>query len=246
MPHAQRTRQAQQAQRTLLALLPCAFGRAGDFVAHGFAQTVRALGLPLDLQPIDAGAARLDRPVSVEQIHAQVVAPARAAGYGAVWLGGVSLGALGAMLYAAEREGDVDGVIAIAPYVGTRDVLADVRAAGGLNRWHARGSAVGAAGWETRLLHWLAQRSTPLIAGWGDADRFADSIELAMATVDEADRLVLPGEHDWTTWRRLWDGMLTRHGARIAPPGARIAEPGHRVTEPSHRIAQPDPRIAEP
>jgi pimeloyl-ACP methyl ester carboxylesterase len=72
----------------------------------------------------------------VQRIRDSVVAPAQARGKSRIWFAGISLGALAALSYAARHEADVAGIVLISPYPATRDILREVDAAGGLDRWH--------------------------------------------------------------------------------------------------------------
>lgn len=63
-----------------------------------------------------------------------VFAPRRP-GHDHVWVLGVSMGGLGALHYTQQHPDRVDGVIALAPYLGRRRLVAEIRDAGGLARW---------------------------------------------------------------------------------------------------------------
>ncbi|MFT3800247.1 MAG: hypothetical protein QM766_03425 [Burkholderiaceae bacterium] len=168
--------------RTLVVLMPGAYSTAEDFVTYGFFEDVRRRALPIDLIAVDAHRGYFDEGSLLERLRADVVRPARERGYARIWLVGISLGGLGAMLYEttlqderdARREADaradapdapdthdawrdrIDGIVAIAPYVGTRPVLDEVRDAGGLASWHRQ--ATDPRDWERRLLSWLQRR----------------------------------------------------------------------------------------
>jgi hypothetical protein len=200
-------------ERTLLVLLPPAFGTPQDFVGHGFVAAVRDRGLPVDV--IVAGAIAdhyLDRSV-VARLHAEVITPALARGYRSLWLGGISIGGFGSLLYRSGHE-DVDGLLLLAPYLGSRPGVNEVLRAGGLAKWQPDSAAP--RDHERDLLVWLkgvlAGDDMPqrILMGYGADDRFGPSIEL-LANALPAEQVVRrSGGHDWGTWGGLWGEMLAR------------------------------------
>jgi hypothetical protein len=199
--------------RTLLVLLPPAFGAPQDFVEHGFVAAVRARGLPVDLIVAGANADHyLDRSV-VERLHAEVIAPALARGYKSLWLGGISIGGFGSLLYRS-RHDEVEGLLLLAPYLGSRPVVNEVLRAGGLAQWQPDPKAP--RDHERELLVWLkgmlARDDVPrrLLIGYGADDRFAPSIELLADALPAAQVVRRSGGHDWETWGGLWREMVAR------------------------------------
>ena len=143
--------------RHLIAFLPGAWDVAEDFQRFGFVSQVRGRGLAADIVAVDSHVGYFNNGSIAERVRDEVVVPAREAGYRSIWLVGISLGGLGSMLYASRHPG-VDGIVALAPYLATRDVIAEVRHAGGLAAW-AQTSEPAAGDWERRLLKWLPRLS---------------------------------------------------------------------------------------
>jgi pimeloyl-ACP methyl ester carboxylesterase len=199
-------------ERVLLVLLPPAFGTAQDFVDHGFVTAVRERNLKVDV--IAAGAIAdyyLDQTV-VARLHADVIAPARARGYRRVWLGGISIGGFGSLLTLQAHTAEIEGLLLLAPYLGSRPAVNDVLRAGSFAQWQPQRAAPDDH--EQQLLAWLRgvlaapALSPPIYTGYGTQDRFAPSIEL-LANALPCGRVVrLPGEHDWATWIVLWHALL--------------------------------------
>ncbi len=198
-------------ERTLLVLLPPAFGTPGDFFEHGFIAAIRERGLPVDV--IAAGAIAdhyLDQSV-VARLHAEVIEPARARGYERVWLGGISIGGFGSLLYRARHDA-VEGMLLLAPYLGSRPVLNVVVRAGGLARWQPDMNAP--RDHEREMLAWLKNALTTadlrarIFVGYGVDDRFAPSIELLAHALPHEQVVSGAGGHEWETWAGLWREML--------------------------------------
>lgn len=197
---------------TLLVMLPGAYSAPQEFVDEGFVDELRRRRLPVDV--VIAGAKvdhYIEGPV-LERLHDEVIGPARARGARHVWLLGISLGGLFALGYAARHPGAVDGVLALAPYLGRRTLLAEVTAAGGPQAWAAGRQPQPDDLIEHAVWAWVArgQAAGPVYLGYGRDDRFADAHRLLAAQLPPDHQLAVPGGHDWPPWRALWRHWLDR------------------------------------
>ena len=214
---------------TLLVLLPGIGMAPEEFLDEGFVQAVRDAGLAADVLLVDAHLGYYNNRSVVDRLRDDVLRPARAQGYRQVWLAGISLGGLGALLY-AQQQGDVDGLLLIAPYLGERLTALDIRNAGGLKRW--RPPAAPDAEFDVVLWRWLQQqtdasstgRAVPLLLAYGLGDRFAYNAGVLAEVLPASRVFTMPGGHDWPQWRPLWRRMLE------AAPIARGGCPGPAAT----------------
>ena len=205
---------AAQRSETLLVLLPPSLSSIDDLYTHGFVDAVRQRHLPLDLLLADVTAQHVIDNTVVSILHTEVVQLARAGGYRSVWLAGISMGAFSALHYAAHHADHLAGLYLLAPYPGTGDVLAEIRAAGGAATWcqHQTSTLDERAWWQ-----WLSQESlkgewtTPVYFGTGNTDRFLNGQRLLADLLPEDRIRVLPGGHQWPTWKALWEDWLD-HG----------------------------------
>ena len=200
---------------TLLVFLPGAYSTIDEFVREGFVQEVRQRRVAADIVMADAHMAYYNKRSVVDRLEADVLVPARAAGYRSIWLVGISVGGLGALIHEEQMPGGVTGIVALAPYLGEPELTREIGKAGGLAAWQAPTGPLPLEQMETRLWRWLqvhAARQPPgapaLYLGYGTEDRFADSHRLLAAALPPQRVFTTPGGHDWAPWRRLWQQVL--------------------------------------
>jgi pimeloyl-ACP methyl ester carboxylesterase len=172
--------------------LPGAYHAAQDFVTAGFAEAARARRAALDLIFVDLELTHVGDRSALLRLRSEIVLPARAAGV-SLWLGGISLGGLFALDYAASFPDELDGLCLLAPYLGNRLITREIAQAPGLGAWR-----------------YIKNRraDSPLYLGFGAADRFAAAHALLAATLPPDCVDTIAGGHDWPTWLRLWENFL--------------------------------------
>lgn len=207
-------------------LLPGTWDYPRDFARHDFGTLALELGAPIDLIAVDAHVGYYKNRSIVTRLHEDFVAPLRASGE-SLWLVGVSLGGVGALIYAAERPGEIEGMVLFAPFLGDREVLEEIRSAGGPLAWRPP-AQIGKDDWQRRvwkyLQEWHARKgSKPAIyVAYGSNDDFADGIRLLGELLPAENVRHLPGGHDWKTWKNLWRDYLGQDlfaGCGVAAPG---------------------------
>ncbi len=203
-----------------VVLLPGRWNAPEEFGRAGFPAVLERGGVRAAVVAPDAHLGYYMRETVLERLRQDVVGPARAAGR-QVWLVGVSMGALGALLYARDHPDEVAGIVAIAPFLGDREVIDEIVSAGGLHAWEPA-QPPAADDYQRNLWLWLRQANAghagvpELFLGYGTDDRFARSAELLGARLERRRVVAEAGGHDWPTWRRLFERMVAT-GA-IGPP----------------------------
>jgi len=192
---------------TRMAWLPGAYHSAEDFESAGFAAAARTRRTPIDLIFVDPELAHVSDRSVLERLRSDIVLPARAAGV-SIWLGGISLGGLLALDYAAVHPDEIDGLCLLAPYLGNRILTAEIARAPGVGAWQP--GELAETDEERRIWRFIKTRRAdpPLHLGFGRQDRFAAAHRLAADTLPPAAVDVIEGGHDWPTWLRLWENFL--------------------------------------
>jgi pimeloyl-ACP methyl ester carboxylesterase len=188
--------------------LPGAYHAAQDFLTAGFAEAVRSRRAALDLVFVDMELAHVGDRSALQRLRTDIVLPARAAGV-PIWLGGISLGGLFALDYAASHPDELDGLCLFAPYLGNRLLTAEIARAPGLGRWQP--GELAETDEERRIWRYIKSRnadSRPLHLGFGQNDRFAEAHALLAAALPAGSVDVIAGGHEWSTWSRLWENFL--------------------------------------
>jgi len=188
--------------------LPGAYHGAQDFLAAGFAEAVRKRRLDLDLTFVDLELEHVTDRSALLRLRSDIVLPARAAGV-SIWLGGISLGGLFALDYAASYPDELDGLCLLAPYLGNRILTAEIIRAPGLAAWQP--GKLAETDEERRIWRYIKTRradSRPLYLGFGREDRFSTAHELLAKALPTDSVDVIAGGHEWSTWARLWENFL--------------------------------------
>ncbi|MDO8988752.1 MAG: hypothetical protein Q7U91_03880 [Sideroxyarcus sp.] len=206
-------------ERILLLMLPGAKNTPQQLADYGFMRELRDRGLAVDVLALDAHVDLYLDQVQIERLLHDTLDEARAHGYRRIWLLGISLGGTGAMLCATQRRAEIEGMFLLAPFLGTRGIIAEVEAAGGLRRWQA--GEIGSRDHERALLAQIrrscfeTKELPPVYLGYGSEDRYRGASILLSEHVPQNRLSVLGGGHDWETWILLWRRLLDK-----APFGA--------------------------
>lgn len=204
--------------KCLLVFLPGAGDHAERFAQEGFLEAVRARGLSVDIVSAEATLGYYTRFTITERLEADVI---NSAGYAETWLVGVSLGGAGSLTYAQRRPGQVTGVLALSPWLGSADLIREIHDAGGLEKWQSRPSE----DYERELWRWLqgvtvkGATGPELYVGWGEADRLATADALLGEVLPPERVFHSTGGHGWKTWRELFPQFLAHStfSERCAP-----------------------------
>jgi pimeloyl-ACP methyl ester carboxylesterase len=199
--------------RDLIVCLPGIGDEAADFEDRGFVDLVRTHPWAADVLLVDAHYGYYADRTLLEQLHHDVLLPAASAGYRSIWLVGISLGGLGALLYASQYQ-HIHGVVAIAPFLGTDTLVQEIVVAGGLAQWTSRITACDEIEAIWRWVHRRGQQrpsSPEIFLAFGEDDMFAEAHRLLASSLPSSHVLTRPGGHRWPVWQALWRTFLRRH-----------------------------------
>ncbi|HEV2621666.1 MAG TPA: alpha/beta hydrolase-fold protein [Frateuria sp.] len=157
--------------------------------------------------------------LAVQRLHDEILLPAHARRYDQVWLAGISLGGLGALMYDRAYPGQIDGLLLISPYLGDRPLYREIQAAGGLGRWQPGPErTLTPENYQRELWRYIQRwsdrpsRTRSVWLAYGDKERFRDRIGLLAAQLPPGHVSRLPGHHNWTLWKPALSMLLERAG----------------------------------
>ena len=203
-----------EGEHILLLMLPGAKNSPRQLKDYGFIQALRERNLPVDVLALDAHADLYLEQTKIEQVLQHTLEQLHEYGYRRIWLLGISLGGSGAMICATKLRAGIEGIFLLAPFLGTRGMIAEVEAAGGLHRWQA--GEITSRDHERRLLeqircNLLKPNELPLIyLGYGSDDRYRGASIMMSECLVPHHVTVIPGGHDWETWANLWGRLLDK------------------------------------
>lgn len=162
-----------------------------------------------------------------QRLHDEVVAPLLEQGRRPVWIVGISLGGMGALLYDDEHPGDIEGMLLLSPYLGDKAIHDEIRAAGGVGSWQAGpGQPIGPATFQRELWRSIGRwadhptRAQTIWVSCGENERFRAAIELMRPVLPAGHLLTLPGHHNWKLWSKALPALL-READRTHPAASR-------------------------
>jgi len=117
----------------LIVFLPGRRDSPSAYRRHHFAEMAAAAGVSARFLEADAHLGYYQARTASTRLEQDIVAPARAAGAKKIWIVGISMGGLGGLLMAREHP-DLQGVVALAPFLGDTEPGL-VAKAGGLAAW---------------------------------------------------------------------------------------------------------------
>jgi hypothetical protein len=157
---------------------------------------------------------------ATQRLHDEVIEPARRKGYQQVWLAGISLGGMGALLYDSEYPDQIDGLLLLSPYLGEDAIHQQIRQAGGLAAWQAGpAQAMGPDTLQHELWRFMQgwsrrpQRTGSTWLAYGADEPFRQPIELMTPLLAANHVIMLPGKHNWKLWKPAMHALLERTGS---------------------------------
>ena len=152
-----------------------------------------------------------------QRLHDEVIKPALRPTYRQVWLAGISLGGMGALLYDREYPDQIDGLLLLSPYLGDDPIHRQIREAGGLAAWQpGPPQRIGPKTFQRELwrsVQGWARRPERTHSTWlayGADEPFRQPIEVLSPLLPADHVIMLPGKHNWKLWKPAMRALLER------------------------------------
>jgi hypothetical protein len=228
-----------QPPRLLFVFLPGRGDPIAVFQKEGLVEAVRQRGLRVDMIAVNAHIGYYVNGTVFTRLKEDVIKPAKAEGYEQIWLVGNSLGGYGSLSYVREYPGDVTGVVLLGPFLGGKDIVDEIKQAGGILQWTPTEIKLKTEDeWDKHLWLWIKDRvrqekfrflaeeceqkecNPKVYLGYGRRDRFSYGQEFLASLMPLEQVIVIDGGHDWTTWTKLWKMFLDRNIFSVKPHDA--------------------------
>jgi pimeloyl-ACP methyl ester carboxylesterase len=196
--------------RELVLLLPGRLSPPEEFVQFGLVDLVRRERPSARIVAPDLHLGYYMRGMADACLHEEIIGPARKQGLRVTILG-ISMGGLGALTYSLRYPAEVDEMLLLSPFVGEKELLAEIEQAGGLEKWESavetpRSKAEALQKmWIEMKRQWLARGGPPfpLSLAVGKEDKLLSSNRFFARSTLRPDQLIeTEGGHDWDCWRR--------------------------------------------
>jgi hypothetical protein len=208
---------AEQPARRLVVMLP---GRGDDLDSlerKGMATIIQNAWPDADVMLTGLTMPFYRQGQASKRLHDEIVAPAQQAASRKVWLMGISLGGMGALLYEHDYPGQTEGLLLLSPYLGDQAIQDRVRTAGGLQGWEPGPSRqLTQDTFQAELWHTLKdisnnpQRAQSIWLAYGADEPFRTPIEMMSPALPAGNVLMLPGRHDWALWIPAATALLNK------------------------------------
>ena len=199
---------------TLIVLLHGKGGKTSDFEKAGFIKAVRDKGILVDIIAVNSHLGYFFKRNLIERLRNDIIKPALAVGYKHIWLTGVSVGGLGAMLYSMNYPEEIDGILLMAPFMGNSGSIEMIVKSGGIKRWDPNTAPI--KGWQRELWNYIKELgsggdSRPLIyLAYGINDQYGPTSRVLEEIVAPERLFKSKGGHNWSAWAPLWSDFLER------------------------------------
>ena len=200
----------------LVVFLPGVLDTPDTYREQGFFEDATRASRRCDLVAVDAHFNYYRSGTVRERVGEDILRLAEARGYDELWLVGISMGGLGALMLAEEQAERIRGIVLLAPFMGDRPTLSRIEEAGGLAAWDAPDDPDRYDESEIYDVVWAwlqgyaahPERMPELYVGVGTEDSLRPGVGLLAEVLPEDRAMTAPGAHKWVTWRILWRRLL--------------------------------------
>ncbi len=218
IPGVKQVSDASRPASTLVVFLPGFGDHPEKYLEHGVLDRLHATDADVDTIALDGHFGYYANGELWHRVHEDVVMPARARGQ-RVWIFGISMGGIGALMTASEYRSQIDGLVLMSPYTGRRRTMKQIASAGGPREWQPPEKP---GSWDAELWRWLrdydpsAGDYPEIFLGYGLNESGAKKHFPLLASLLPEDHVyTAEGSHAWNTWDQLWDDMLPQVASAI-------------------------------
>ncbi len=211
---------------SLIIFLPGLIDTAKTFKNENFFTIAREAGIKADMVSASIHIGHLIKEVMVKRLETDIFNPAIKAGYHNIWLVGLSIGGLNALLFYKKYEKNICGVVTISPYIADTELRKELQQAGSVKDWQPKSvENMKVFNKELQFLWvWLQKQVSnnnlqQIYLGYGEQDRYIEEIKLLQNILDNNNVITVDGHHNWVTGQKIWrQQLLSRKKTGLLQP----------------------------
>ena len=191
--------------------LPGIFDSVNRFKNEHFFSAARDAGITADMVAANTNIGHLTERVLIKRLKKDVFELIKNDGYKNIWIVGVSIGGLSTLTYFKEYEEDLCGVVVLAPYLADDHLTEEIKNVGGVKNWLPAGrmkDSIDERIEEMWLWMKVKKDFSNIYLGYGNKDPFIAGSQFLGGFLEEENIMMVGGEHDWVTGRRIWKSQL--------------------------------------
>lgn len=193
-----------KSDRRLFILLPGVGDNEKSFADHGFIKALQSKYTDFDVITVSAHIKYYEPLTIVDRIREDIVLSAINVGYKEIYIGGISLGGLGSLLYLKNYPSELAGVLILAPYLAEREYFG----------YLIDGQAEPENLRDRNIWPWLSSLSpetnSKIYLAYGEQDKFNEALSLLRIYLPKNHTISVQGVHRWSTWKKLWPMLLDK------------------------------------
>lgn len=214
---------AERKSDRLIIFLPGLYDTAETFKEEDFFVLARKAGVEADMLAVGIHVGHFINRRMIERIEQDVFFPTQNQGYKNIWLVGMSLGGLNSLEYFRTHEGDICGVVALAPYILNESLISEIEQESGTDVWQPRlGEYKDVIEKRIQKLWlWLKNKTdaSKIYLGYGDKDVYSSSHRVFAKYLNKNNVIEVEGKHNWKTGKKIWQQqLLTRKKTGLLQP----------------------------
>jgi pimeloyl-ACP methyl ester carboxylesterase len=201
----------------LVVFVPGLLDGPDSFLEHGMIRDLRESGAPCDAVMVDLHYRYFFGGQAGDVLYEDVISPALGRGYQDIWVVGISLGAMGAILLAREHGEAITGLVLLSPFLGIDPIRSEVVETG-LSGWHPGRlpRAIDDATFTRFLWAWLRgyvddpDAMPPMYVGYAIGETQDPPSRTLAAVLPDDHVATIEGRHDWAAWTQLFRTLIAR------------------------------------
>lgn len=197
--------------KQLVLLLPGHGDSPEVFNEKGFIDMLKQCNPGLGIISADAHLGYYIAETVTRRLYQDILKNAADRGIESIWIAGNSLGGLGSLMMLMEYNDLISGAIVLGPFLGEERDIRSLLESPDIKSWKSDSSNKYQQFWRRLIDAKKKERLSDIKMGTGASDRYIKSQQKLAELIGMNNAVIVPGKHNWKTWKMLWQNMLPDH-----------------------------------